>query len=115
MVKDLAKSVKPVQGPKGASEEAYLRRPLPKIRHSANTGFDEDRAVSSGTLNVGRIRQVFLLYQGLVEGEKSMNAVDLAKKYDVDAVLLEKVLRFHTLPDSGKGVQEGSQGAPRLF
>lgn len=143
MVKTLAGNVVTTQGPKGVGEvnsssllfdvicnvlsvifacvcvfqDAFMRRPLPKIRHSVNTGFDEDRSVPPGTLNLGHIRQVFLSYQGLIEGEKPMNVEALAKKYNVDAVLLEKVVRFHTLPDKiieGKSVKEASQAAAKL-
>ncbi|KAH7439876.1 hypothetical protein KP509_04G079800 [Ceratopteris richardii] len=80
-------------------EQTYARRPLPKIRNTRSTSFDEESAVPPGKLNLGQIREVFRSYQGLILGEKPMSVEELAGKYKVDVVLLKKVLQLHAIPD----------------
>ncbi|CAK9237647.1 unnamed protein product [Sphagnum jensenii] len=89
-----------------AHEAAEYRRPKPTNRHtSALTGPDEERVVAPGTLNLAQIHELFHLYQqAQVEGqqEKPVDTQFLAKKFNVDVVLLEKVLQFSSLPDKPK-------------
>ncbi|MCO5567458.1 hypothetical protein L7F22_021149 [Adiantum nelumboides] len=99
MVKELAGSVTTKQAGEDVQEHTYSRRPLPRARNTTNTGFGEGSSVPPGKLNLAQIRQVLLSYQGLVKGEKPMSAEALAKKYNVDVVLLERVLRLHTIQD----------------
>lgn len=116
MVKQLAGNVVTKQGPKGVDKEAFFRRPLPKNRHNMGVGPDENTIVAPGTLNVGHIRQIFLSYQGLA-GEKPMDAKALAEKYNVDVVLLEKVLQYYAIPEKKgefKTVIQDSPPAPKL-
>lgn len=82
---------------------AEFHRPKPTNRHTtAATGPDEVKVVASGTLNISGIRDVFLLYQAHAEGrrEKSNDVTFLAQKFNVDRELLERVLRFNSLPDT---------------
>ncbi|MCO5611137.1 hypothetical protein L7F22_065387 [Adiantum nelumboides] len=109
MVKELAGSVTTKQAGEDVQEHTYSRRPLPRARNTTNTGFGEDSSVPPGKLNLAQIRQVFLSYQGLVKGEKPMSAEALAKKYNVDVVLLERVLRLHTIQDKKVDRQTAGQ------
>ncbi|KAG0612315.1 hypothetical protein M758_6G018100 [Ceratodon purpureus] len=79
---------------------AEFRRPKPANRHtSAATGPDEEHVVATGTLNLAGIQEALRLYQGLGEGqEKPLDVKTLAAKFNVDAVLLEKVLLYTSLP-----------------
>lgn len=83
-----------------AHVSAEFRRPKPMNRHtSAATGPDEEKVVTSGSLNIAGIREVLLLHQGLSEGqEKPLDAEALSKKYNVDVELLEGLFRYTTLP-----------------
>jgi hypothetical protein len=89
-----------------AHEAAEYRRPKPTNRHtSALTGPDEERIVAPGTLNLAQIHELFHLYQqAQVEGqqEKPVDTQLLAQKFNVDLVLLEKVLHFSSLPEKPK-------------
>ena len=78
-------------------DHPQFKRPLPKNRQ--NTGSSESNHVPPGKLNASHIKQVFLSYQGLLEGEKAMDVKALARKYNVDATLLEKVLKFSSIPN----------------
>ncbi|KAJ7554570.1 hypothetical protein O6H91_06G145900 [Diphasiastrum complanatum] len=79
---------------------AEYRRPKPVNRHtSAATGPDDDIPVNPGTLNLRQLRELFLLYQGQADGqEKPLDFETLAKKYKLDVVLVEKMLRHTALP-----------------
>jgi hypothetical protein len=89
-----------------AHEAAEYRRLKPTNRHtSALTGPDEERIVAPGTLNLAQIHELFHLYQqAQVEGqqEKPVDTQFLAQKFNVDVVLLEKVLHFSSLPEKPK-------------
>lgn len=55
--------------------------------------------MAAGTLNIAGIQEALRLYQGLGEGqEKPLDVKTLAAKFDVDVVLLEKVLHYTSLP-----------------
>lgn len=104
MIQEIAGNVvnKP-GGIQGSGQGGLHKRPLPTNRHST-FGAKEDSIVAPGTLNVAHIRQMFLLYQGLAEGEKkTMDARALAEKYNVDFALLQKVLQFYAIPEKRNG------------
>jgi len=83
-----------------AHVSSEFRRPKPMNRHTtAATGPDEEKVVTSGSLNIAGIREVLLLHQGLSEGqEKPLDAEALSKKYNVDVELLEGLFQYTTLP-----------------
>ena len=73
---------------------AEYRRPKPANRQtSAATGPDEEKVVAAGTLNIAGIREALQMHQ-----EEPMDVKILAAKFNVDAVLLDKVLRYTSLP-----------------
>ena len=80
---------------------AEFHRPKPTNRHTtAATGPDEVKVVTSGTLNISGIRDVFLLYQAEGRREEPKDVTFLAQKFNVDRELLERVLQFNHLPDT---------------
>lgn len=102
MVQEIAGNIITRSGEKlGPGGEALHRRPLPSNRHtSVGTGPSEDFIVAPGTLNLAHIRQMLSSYQGLAESdERHLDGQALAKKYNVDAALLEKVLQFCEIPE----------------
>eukprot|EP00249_Psilotum_nudum_P008225 c21130_g1_i2 orf=355-678(-) len=102
MVQQVVGRVTTRTGEKQGIDEATVgqyRRAKPVDRHIVLRE-DEDVILVSGTLNIAHIREVFLLCQGLKEGqEKPLDVKSLAEKYKVDHTLLEKVLHFHSLPN----------------
>lgn len=90
---------------------AEFRRLKPANRHtSAATGPDEENVVGAGTLNIAGIQEALRLYQGLGEGqEKPLDVKTLAAKFNVDVVLLEKVLHYTSLPVPSQKSQSPAQ------
>lgn len=70
------------------------RRPRPLNRHtSAATGPDEEKVVSAGTLNIVGIQEALRLKQ-----DNKVDVKALAERFNVDAVLLERVFKYTSLP-----------------
>ncbi|CAL5415633.1 unnamed protein product [Camellia sinensis] len=83
-----------------ASVVENYRRPLPKLR---NTNMDssryEERPVPPGTLNVAQLRHVILLHQGKADDHDGpMDIHQIAEKFRVDVVQIQKILQSVSLP-----------------
>lgn len=76
------------------------QRPLPKLRNtSPDTGRYEERPVAVGTINVAQLRQIMLLHQSKVdEHDGSLGLKEVAEKFRLDAVQLERIFRHVSLP-----------------
>lgn len=91
-----------------AQVTAEFRRPRPSNRRtSAATGPDEEKVVAAGTLNIAGIQEALRLFQGIrAEGEKvqekPMDVKSLAEKFNVNVVLLERVLKYTSLPEPSR-------------
>lgn len=91
-----------------AQVTAEFRRPRPSNRRtSAATGPDEEKVVAAGTLNIAGIQEALRLFQGIrAKGEKvqekPMDVKSLAEKFNVNVVLLERVLKYTSLPEPSR-------------
>uniref|UniRef100_A0A803MX95 Uncharacterized protein n=1 Tax=Chenopodium quinoa TaxID=63459 RepID=A0A803MX95_CHEQI len=79
------------------------KRPLPKVRNTTpETGRYEERPVAAGTLNVAQFRHIMRLHQGKAdEHDGPLGLKEVAERFQVDAVQLEKILQ-----------EEGTEGVP---
>lgn len=78
---------------------AEFRRPKPANRHtSAATGPDEQKVVIPGTLNIEGLREALRLYREQQE-KKNIDVEALAKKVNVDWLLLQRLVKYTSLPD----------------
>ncbi|PSR92616.1 Integrator complex subunit like [Actinidia chinensis var. chinensis] len=89
-----------------ASVVERYKRPLPKLRNTTvESGRYEERAVPPGTLNVAQLRHIILLHQGKADDHDGpMGIHQIADKFRVDVVQIEKILQSVSLPpeDTGK-------------
>lgn len=80
---------------------------MPKLRNTKpESGRYEERPVPSGTLNVAQLRHVILLHEGTADDHKGpMEVHQIAEKFHVDAVQIQRILQFLSLPpeSSNKG------------
>lgn len=76
---------------------------MPKLRDTKpGAGYDEERAVPPGTLNVAKLRQVFLLHEGKADGQsRAMDAKAIAETLKIDVVHVERILKHLSLPPEG--------------
>ncbi|XP_021727877.1 uncharacterized protein LOC110694993 [Chenopodium quinoa] len=76
------------------------KRPLPKVRNTTpETGRYEERPVAAGTLNVAQFRHIMRLHQGKAdEHDGPLGLKEVAERFQVDAVQLEKILQYVSLP-----------------
>jgi hypothetical protein len=81
-------------------------RPMPKLRNTKpDSGGYEERSVPPGTLNVAQLRHIILLHQGKADDhEGPMDIQQIAKKFRVDVVQVERIVQFLSVPpeDSSK-------------
>lgn len=76
------------------------KRPLPKLRNTTpdSSGYEE-RPAPLGTLNVAQIRQIILLHQGKADDHDGpMDIPQIAKRFNVDAVQVHRIIQFTALP-----------------
>ncbi|XAR57099.1 hypothetical protein NMG60_11025122 [Bertholletia excelsa] len=88
------------------------KRPLPKLRNTTtDSGRYEDRPAPLGTLNVAQIRHILLLHQGKADDHNGPMAIpQIAKKFQVDVVEIEKILQSISVPQEDREKQEKDQG-----
>ncbi|XP_010666731.2 uncharacterized protein LOC104883865 isoform X1 [Beta vulgaris subsp. vulgaris] len=104
MLSQMAGKIKTKPGGKLEMGEASVvqktQRPLPRIRNtSPDAGRYEERPVAAGTLNVAQLRHIMLLHKGKdVEQDKQLGLKEVAENFRVDAVQLEKVFKYVSLP-----------------
>jgi hypothetical protein len=79
---------------------------MPKLRNTKpDSGGYEERSVPPGTLNVAQLRHIILLHQGKADDhEGPMDIQQIAKKFRVDVVQVERIVQFLSVPpeDSSK-------------
>ncbi|XP_022849305.1 uncharacterized protein LOC111371508 [Olea europaea var. sylvestris] len=83
-----------------ASLVEKYKRPLPKLRNMTpdSSGYEE-RPAPLGTLNVAQIRQIILLHQGKADDHDGpMDIPQIAKRFNVDAVQVQRIIQFTALP-----------------
>lgn len=75
-------------------------RPLPKLRNSkAEVKGDEQKSAPPGTLTAAQLREIILLHQGKSELHQGPMAVpDIAKRFRIDAVRVESIVQFISMP-----------------
>ncbi|KAL6971297.1 hypothetical protein U1Q18_030976 [Sarracenia purpurea var. burkii] len=91
-----------------ASVVDKYQKPLPKLRNTTvDSGRYEERPVPAGTLNVAQLRQIILLHQGKAPDHNGpMDAHQIAEKFRVDVVHIQKILRSISLPPEDAGKQK---------
>ncbi|KAL7210436.1 hypothetical protein ACSBR1_031898 [Camellia fascicularis] len=94
-----------------ASVVENYRRPLPKLR---NTNMDssryEERPVPPGTLNVAQLRHVILLHQGKADDHDGpMDIHQIAEKFRVEVVQIQKILQSVSLPPEDSSQQRNDR------
>ncbi|RWR76535.1 hypothetical protein CKAN_00498100 [Cinnamomum micranthum f. kanehirae] len=83
--------------------EAFIvekyNRPLPKLRTSKAAGHDDKKPTPPGTLNTAQLRHILLLHQGKADDHDGpMDTHHIAEKFKIDAVEVERILQFISLP-----------------
>ncbi|XP_031496461.1 uncharacterized protein LOC116261754 [Nymphaea colorata] len=96
-----------------ASVVQRYNRPMPKLRDTKpGAGYDEQKAVPPGTLNIAKLRQVFLFHEGKADGQsRPMDAKAIAETLKIDVVHVQRVLQHLSLPPEGSS--EGSTDESR--
>ncbi|KAK7289950.1 hypothetical protein RIF29_04013 [Crotalaria pallida] len=97
-------------GGKPEMGEAFLvqksSRPMPRLRNTTPDSVRyEERPAPSGTLNVAQLRHIILLHEGKADDHNGpMNAHQIAEKFKVDVVQIQRILQFLSKPpeDSSK-------------
>lgn len=86
-------------------------RPLPKLRNtSVNTGPNGERILAPGTLTVAQLHQMLLLHEGKAENqEKSMDAKGIAERFQLDVLVVQKILHYVSLPPVSNAAGEKGQ------
>ncbi|KAK1295298.1 hypothetical protein QJS10_CPA16g01474 [Acorus calamus] len=72
-------------------------------------GWDVEKPVPAGTLNVAQLRQILFLHQGKSEDHQGpMDIPDIAKKFKLTANEVQQILKFLSLPpeDGKKNTQQ---------
>ena len=80
-------------------------RPMPKLRNTKPDSGYEETPAPPGTLNVAQLRQIILLHQGkAADHEGPMDIQQIAEKFQVDVVQVQRIVQFLSMPpeDSGK-------------
>ncbi|KAL7601011.1 uncharacterized protein LOC111887290 isoform X1 [Lactuca sativa] len=91
-------------GGKLETGEAYVvdkyNRPMPKLRNTTpESGRYEHKPAAPGTLNVGQLRHIILLYQGKAEDHNGpMDVNQIAKRYRLDVSQVQRAVQFLSLP-----------------
>ncbi|CAK9158798.1 unnamed protein product [Ilex paraguariensis] len=91
-------------GGKLETGEAFVvekyNRPMPKLRNTTpESDRFEERPVPPGTLNVSQIRHIILLHQGKTDDHDGpMDIPQIAERFRVDSVQIERILRSLSLP-----------------
>ncbi|XP_027339024.1 uncharacterized protein LOC113852840 [Abrus precatorius] len=94
-------------GGKPEMGEAFLvekyNRPMPKLRNTKpDSGHYEERPVPAGTLNVAQLRRIMLLHEGKADDHDGpMDAHQIAEKFQVDVVQIQRILHFLSQPPEG--------------
>ncbi|KAH9327080.1 hypothetical protein KI387_007258, partial [Taxus chinensis] len=93
-----------------ASIVPKYNRPLPKLRKTSDiTGTGGEKILAPGTLNVSQLRQILLLHKGEAENqEKPMEAKDIAVKFQLDVLAVQKILQYVSLPNKSSGAEDKS-------
>lgn len=86
-----------------ASVVERQNRPMPKLRNTKpNSGQYEERPVPAGTLNVSQLRHIILLHEGKADDHNGpMDAHQIAEKFRVEVVQIQKILQFLSHPPEG--------------
>lgn len=86
-------------------------RPLPKVRNTKpRSGKYEENPVTPGTLNAAQIRHIILLHQGKADDhEGPMNVKQIAKKFQIDATMVQSILQFLSLPPEDSTKQKNNR------
>ncbi|XP_061370571.1 uncharacterized protein LOC133313241 [Gastrolobium bilobum] len=86
-----------------ASLVEKYNRPMPKLRNTKpESGKYEERPVPAGTLNIAQLRHVILLHEGKADDHDGpMDVHQIAKKFQVDVVQIQRILQFLSQPPEG--------------
>ncbi|KAK1294085.1 hypothetical protein QJS10_CPA16g01484 [Acorus calamus] len=114
MLNEMVGRINSKPGGKLEMGEAFIvekyNRPMPKLRNTKSTpGWDVEKPVPAGTLNVAQLRQILFLHQGKSEDHQGpMDIPDIAKKFKLTANEVQQILKFLSLPpeDGKKNTQQ---------
>lgn len=86
---------------------------MPKLRNTKpDSGRYEERQVPAGTLNIAQLRHIILLHEGKADDYNGrMNAQQIAEKFQVDLVQIQRILQFLSQPPEGSSKDKNE--APR--
>lgn len=84
---------------------------MPKLRNTKpDSGRYEERAVAPGTLNVAQLRHIILLYQGNADDhEGPMNIQQIAEKFRLEDVQVQRIVQFLSLPPENNSKQKSNR------
>ncbi|XP_057812793.2 uncharacterized protein LOC131026817 isoform X2 [Cryptomeria japonica] len=93
-----------------ASIAPRVNRPLPKLRKTSDIiGTGREKILAPGKLNVSQLRQILLLHKGEAENqEQPMDAKDIAEKFQLDVLIVQKILHHVSLPTESFGAEDKS-------
>ncbi|XP_043710691.1 uncharacterized protein LOC122659657 [Telopea speciosissima] len=104
MLNQMVGRIKSKPGGKLEMGEAFVveryNRPLPKQRDTKpRSGRYEENPVPPETLNVAQLRQIILLHEGKADvHDDPMGIHQIAEKFRVDTVQIQRILQFLSLP-----------------
>ncbi|CAJ1963431.1 unnamed protein product [Sphenostylis stenocarpa] len=104
MLGQMVGRIKSKPGGKPEMGEAFVvekyNRPMPKLRNTKpDSGRNEERPVPAGTLNVAQLRHIILLHEGKADDYNGrMDAHQIAEKFQVDYVQIQRILQFLSQP-----------------
>ncbi|KAE9594246.1 hypothetical protein Lal_00001456 [Lupinus albus] len=75
-------------------------RPMPRLRNTKpDSSSYEERPVPTGTLNIAQLRHIILLHEGKADDHNGpMDAHQIAEKFQVDVVQIQRILQFLSKP-----------------
>ncbi|XP_014500163.1 uncharacterized protein LOC106761160 [Vigna radiata var. radiata] len=117
MLGQMVGRIKSKPGGKPEMGEAFVvekyNRPMPKLRNTKpDSGRYEERQVPAGTLNIAQLRHIILLHEGKADDYNGrMNAQQIAEKFQVDLVQIQRILQFLSQPPEGSSKDKNE--APR--
>ncbi|XP_057958270.1 uncharacterized protein LOC131151094 [Malania oleifera] len=115
MLSQMVGRIRSKPGGKLEMDEAFVakryNRPMPKLRNTKpESSRYEEKSVPAGTLNVAQMRQIILLRQGKADDHDGpMEIHQIAKKFQIDAGQIQRILQYISLPPEDTTKQKNDQ------
>ncbi|KAJ4969074.1 hypothetical protein NE237_015775 [Protea cynaroides] len=113
MLNQMVGRIRSKPGGKLEMGEAFVvenyNRPMPKQRDAKpGSGQYEENPVPPGTLNVAQLRQIILLREGKSDDHDGpMDIHQIAEKFRVDTVQVQRILQFLSMPPEKNSKEKG--------